>query len=115
MKATIYHNSRCSKSRATLALLEGRRVDIEIIEYLKTPLSKTALQELLAKLQLKPRDLLRTSEAEFKAAGILQDASDDELLDLMVEHPKIMQRPIVEVGNRARLGRPPEQVLELLK
>lgn len=115
MKARIYHNPRCSKSRATLTLLQERDVDLDIVEYLKTPPSKSRLKELLAKLGLGARDIVRTAEEEFKASGVDIQTDDDALLDLIVAHPKILQRPIVEIGPRARIGRPPEQVLELLK
>jgi arsenate reductase (glutaredoxin) len=114
MKVRIYHNPRCSKSRATLALLEERDVDLDVVEYLRDPPTKQALRTLLRKLRLGARDIVRTNEPEFKAAGVPIDAPDDELLDLLVNEPKLIQRPIVEVGARARIGRPPEQVLELL-
>lgn len=115
MKPRIYHNPRCSKSRATLALLEEAGHDVEIVEYLKTPVDKRGLKRLLRKLGVGARDIVRRSEPEFKSAGIGDDASDDELLDLIVEHPGLMQRPIVETETQARIGRPPEQVLELFR
>ena len=115
MKARIYHNPRCSKSRATLALLEARGIDLDVLEYLKTPPSKSQLKTLLTKLGLSARDIVRSAEEEFKASGVAIDASDDTLLDLIVTHPKILQRPIVETDKAARIGRPPEQVLELLE
>ena len=115
MKTRIYHNPRCSKSRAALALLEEAGYDVEIVEYLKTPLDKPGLKRLLKKLGLRARDIVRRSEPEFKSAGPGDDATDDELLDLIVGHPQIMQRPIVETGAGARIGRPPEQVLELFR
>jgi arsenate reductase len=115
MKAKIYHNPRCSKSRATLALLEERGVDLDIVQYLEAPPTRRTLETLLKKLALKPRDLIRSVEPEFRASGLTLDASDDELLDLMVAIPKLIERPIVEIGNRARIGRPPERVLEILE
>lgn len=115
MKARIYHNPRCSKSRATLALLEERGVDFEIVEYLKTPPTTSELEALLTKLGLRARDIVRANEPEFKASGLSLDAPDAELLALVAEHPKLLQRPIVEVGPSARIGRPPEHVLELLE
>jgi len=114
MKARIYHNPHCSKSRATLRLLEERGVDVEVIEYLRKPLSRAELTGLVGKLGLDARDLVRSAEPEFEAAGVSLDASADELLDLLTAVPKLLQRPIVEVGERARIGRPPERVLELL-
>jgi arsenate reductase len=115
MKATIYHNPRCSKSRATLSLLEERGIDVEICEYLQTPPPKAQLQALLNKLGLRARDIVRSAEPELKAARIDLDAPADVLLDLIVKHPKILQRPIVEFGSSARIGRPPENVLELFE
>jgi len=114
MKARIYHNPKCSKSRATLALLEERGIDVDVVEYLSTPVSKQALITLLDKLGLAAKDIVRTSEDAFKASGLSIEADQESLLDLIVEHPEILQRPIVEVGPAARIGRPPEQVLELL-
>jgi arsenate reductase len=115
MRAKIYHNPRCSKSRATLALLEQHGIDLDIVQYLETPPTRRILETLLRKLGLKPRDLIRSNEPEFRESGLTLDASDDELLDLMVAVPKLIERPIVEVGNRARIGRPPERVLEILE
>jgi arsenate reductase len=115
MKARIYHNPRCSKSRATLALLEARGIDFDIVEYLEKPPSRRTLAGLLKKLGLKPREVIRSAEPEFRESGLTLDASDDELLDLMVAIPKLIERPIVEIGDRARIGRPPERVLEILE
>lgn len=116
MKAKIYHNPRCSKSRAALALLEARGVDLTVIDYLRAPLSKTALRALLSKLDGEPIDLVRVNEAAYRAAvpeG--HTPTEAELLDLLVRIPRLLQRPIVEVGARARIGRPPERVLELIE
>ncbi len=115
MKAKIYHNPRCSKSRATLALLEQHNLDVDVVEYLKTPPSADELRNLLDKLGLDARDIVRGNEPEFKSSGVSLDASEAELLALIGEHPKLLQRPIVEVGRRARIGRPPEAVLDLLE
>jgi arsenate reductase len=116
MTPRIYHNPRCSKSRATLELLRARGIEPEIIEYLKTPLATEALRELLGKLGLEPRDIVRTGEAEFKESGIdLSVADDDTVLGLIADHPKVLQRPIVETERAARIGRPPEQILELFE
>jgi arsenate reductase len=114
MKAKIYHNPRCSKSRATLALLADRGVETEIIDYLENPPSRETLAKLLRKLGQPAITLVRTGDPEFgEYAG--RKLSDDEILDLLVALPRLLQRPIVEVGARARIGRPPEQVLELLE
>lgn len=115
MTTRIYHNPRCSKSRATLALLEENGVEPEIVEYLKTPLTKAQLRALLEKLDMRAADLIRKNEKEWRESGLDASASEDELLDLMVRHPILIERPIVEVDGRARLGRPPERVLEILE
>lgn len=115
MKARIYHNPRCSKSRATLELLNERGIETDVVEYLRTPPSAAELERVLAKLELPARELVRANEPEFKASGASLDAPDAELLALIAEHPKLLQRPIVEVGDAARIGRPPENVLELLE
>ena len=115
MTTTIYHNPRCSKSRQTLDLLRQNGAEPEIIEYLKTPPTIAELKSLLAKLGLKPRELLRTKEPEYKAAGLNNpELSDAEIMRAMVDHPKLIERPIVVHGNKAMLGRPPERVLEIL-
>jgi len=113
MKAKIYHNPRCSKSRATLALLQDRNLDVEIVEYLKTPPSETEIRKILGLLDAKPRDIVRSGEAAFTDSGLSLDAPDDALISLIAREPIVLQRPIVVAGNRARIGRPPEQVLEL--
>jgi arsenate reductase len=115
MKARIYHNPRCSKSRATLALLEEHNVDLTVVEYLADPPSKATLKRLLGKLGLRARDLVRSAEPEFKASGLSLGAPADQLIDLMVRHPKLIERPIVETDAKARIGRPPEQVLDILE
>jgi len=116
MKPRIYHNPRCSKSRATLELLRDRGIEPEIIEYLKTPPAAKELKDLLDKLGLEPKDIVRTGETEFKEAGIdLADADYDTIIALIGNYPKVLQRPIVETEHAARIGRPPEQVLELFE
>jgi arsenate reductase len=115
MKATIYHNPRCSKSRAALALLAEHGADVTVVEYLKTPPSPMELRELLTKLGRPARDIVRSGEPEFKTAGIGLDAGEDTLIGLIAAHPQLLQRPIVVVGRSARIGRPPEDVLELLR
>jgi arsenate reductase len=111
----IYHNPRCSKSRATLALLEERGIEPEIVEYLKTPPDAERLKALLRKLGISAADLIRKNEKEWKEAGLAADADEDALIELMARHPILIERPIVEVGDRARIGRPPERVLELFE
>ena len=112
---TIYHNPRCSKSRQTLALIKEQQIEPEIILYLDTPPNASTINELLEKLNMKARDIIRTSEADYKE-NHLKDPSLDEktLIDAIVEHPKLLQRPIVVKGDKAIIGRPPENVLSLL-
>jgi arsenate reductase (glutaredoxin) len=112
---TIYHNPRCSKSRAALALLQERQVPLRIVEYLKDPPTRAELASLRRKLGCAPRDWVRTGEPEFKAARLAADSPEDKLLDAMAKHPILIERPIVVRGARAVVGRPPERVLELLE
>ena len=115
-KITIYHNPRCSKSRETLKLLEAQGIEPEVVEYLKTPPDEKTLKALLKKLGIGPRELLRRREKEYKALGLDDPNLDDEaLIRAMVEHPRLIERPIVVRGRRAVIGRPPEKVLELLQ
>jgi arsenate reductase len=116
MQVTIYHNPKCSKSRETLKLLEKRGIEPTIIEYLKTPPSKTELAGLVKLLGIEPRALLRTQEPEYKQAGLANPKlSDSAILQALVKYPKLMERPIVVAGNKAALGRPPENVLKIIK
>ncbi|MEP5766443.1 MAG: arsenate reductase (glutaredoxin) [Halieaceae bacterium] len=112
---SIYHNPRCSKSRQTLALLQDRGVEPTIVLYLETPPSAEELRSLLGKLGMSPRQLLRRGEDAYRELGLGDESlGDEELIAAMVAHPKLIERPIVEQGERALLGRPPENVLELL-
>ena len=112
---TIYHNPRCSKSRETLKLLQDQGVEPEIVEYLQTPPDAATLRDLLGKLGIAAADLLRRKEDEYRDLGLADQLDDEEaLIAAMVEHPVLIERPIVVAGGAARLGRPPEQVLELL-
>ena len=111
----IFHNSRCSKSRKALQILQDNNCDIEIINYLETDLDVSLIKDILKKLSLKPRDILRTSELDYKDNNLKEDdLSDDDLIDYMIKYPKLIERPIVIKGHTAILGRPPENVLELL-
>ncbi len=115
MSVMIYHNPRCSKSRQTLQLLQEQGVEPEVVEYLKTPPSKTRIKQLLKMLGLEPRQLMRTKEAEYKEQGLNDDSlTKEQLIDAMVETPKLIERPIVVNGDKAAIGRPPEAVLEIL-
>lgn len=111
----IYHNPRCSKSRQTLALLEEKGIEPQIVKYLDDTPSADDLKAVIAKLGISARDLLRKKEAEYKEAG-LDDTSlnDDQVVAKMVEFPRLIERPIVIKGDAARIGRPPESVLEIL-
>ncbi|MBC3271974.1 MULTISPECIES: arsenate reductase (glutaredoxin) [Pseudomonas] len=112
---TLYHNPRCSKSRGALELLEARGLTPTIVRYLETPLSAVQIKALLGKLGISARQLLRSGEEEYKTLN-LADASlsEQQLIDAIAAHPKLMERPILEAGDKAIIGRPPENVLELL-
>lgn len=115
MTVSIYHNPRCSKSRQTLSLMQEQNIEPTVIEYLKTPPSKTELKKILKLLGINARDLLRTKEAEYKEQGLDNPKlSEEQILDIMVQHPKLIERPIVVTDNAAAIGRPPEKVLEIL-
>lgn len=112
---TIYHNPRCSKSRETLALISERGLSPTIVHYLDNPPDAATLATLLAQLGLSARELLRSKESEYLALGLDQPGlGEAELIAAMVSHPRLIERPIVSNGRRAVLGRPPENVLELL-
>jgi len=112
---TIYHNPRCSKSRQTLQLLEEHGIAPNIVLYLENPPSKKQLQDLLKKLGIGARALLRTGEDEYKQHNLADTTlSETALIDAMATYPKLIERPIVVRGMRATIGRPPENVLELL-
>jgi arsenate reductase len=112
---TLYHNPRCSKSRGALELLEARGLTPTIVRYLETPPDAAQLRELLGKLGIGARELLRTGEDEYKALN-LADASlsEAQLIAAMAAHPKLIERPILIAGDKAMIGRPPEKILEIL-
>lgn len=112
---TLYHNPRCSKSRAALELLEARGLTPEVVLYLQNPPDAAQLRDLLGKLGIAPRQLLRSGEDEYKDLNLADPAlSDEQLIAAMVSHPKLIERPILVVGDRAAIGRPTEKLLELL-
>jgi arsenate reductase len=114
MTVTIYHNPRCSKSRETLSLLEQNGHQPHVVEYLKTPLNIDELKTLIQQLGMtSAHDLLRTKEDEYKTLGLSKSSSEDEVLTAMAQCPKLMERPVVVVSNKAAVGRPPESVLAL--
>ncbi|UVL06977.1 arsenate reductase (glutaredoxin) [Pseudomonas rhodesiae] len=112
---TLYHNPRCSKSRGALELLEARGLAPTVVRYLETPLNAAQIQALLGKLRLSARQLLRTGEDEYKSLNLSDpNLSETQLIDAIAAHPKLMERPILETADKAIIGRPPENVLEIL-
>ncbi|MGB0886435.1 MAG: arsenate reductase (glutaredoxin) [Chitinophagales bacterium] len=109
----IYHNPRCSKSRQTLQIIKEKNVEVEIIEYLKDVPNAKELKTVLKKLNLKPQEILRKGEAIFKENFKGKTFSDEEWIEIMIENPKLIERPIVFNKDKAVLGRPPENVIEL--
>ncbi len=107
---TIYHNPRCKKSRAGLQYLQSKTDDIEVVQYLKTPITEAVLKDLLMKLNKKPHDMIRTQEAVYKQQFKGKNFNDDEWVKIMVENPKLIKRPIVVSGNKAVWGDPPEEI-----
>jgi arsenate reductase len=115
MSITIYHNPRCSKSRRTLQLLAEHDVDVDIVEYLKTPPDVDELTRIIDLLGLEPRQVMRIEEPVYKEKGFDDPTlSRRQLIEAMVGDPVLIQRPIVIAGDRARIGRPPEAVLEII-
>ncbi len=116
MKDTVivYHNPRCSKSRCALDLLKDKGVDFEVVEYLTDVPTESALREVIAKLGIKPEELLRKGEEDFKAHFKGKNLSDEEWIKAMLKFPKLIERPIVVKGNKAVVARPTERVLEIL-
>ena len=110
----IYHNPRCRKSRETLGLVQEKVNEVEVIEYLKTPPTFEELKLIIAQLGIKPQDLIRKNEDVFKEKFKGSSFTDDQWIRILVENPKLIERPIVINGSKARVGRPPEKVLEIL-
>ncbi|WP_192820242.1 arsenate reductase (glutaredoxin) [Rufibacter sp. LB8] len=111
---TIYHNNRCSKSRETLALLENSTQPVNVINYLTSPPTVAELRDLLAKLQLGPEDIIRKGEALYKEVYATQHLTADEWLQVLTQNPVLIERPIVVHGDKAVIGRPPQNVLTIL-
>ena len=112
--ATIYHNPRCSKSRKTLELLEQNQVNIEVVKYLETPPSSDELKYILSLLNKTADEVMRKNEDEYKLHFKNKTLTESEKIDLMNQFPKVIERPIVVMGNKAVIGRPPENVLDIL-
>lgn len=116
MSFTLYHNPRCSKSRQALQLLQEQGVEPELRKYLDEPLDLDELKQLLSQLNMTPRQLMRTGEEIYRELDLANIELDDaQLLDALVQHPRLIERPILSDGKNALVGRPPEQVLQLLK
>ena len=115
MDVVIYHNPKCSKSRQTLDLLISKDISPKIIEYLQHPLDQATLRNILDRLALSPRDLMRKGEAEYRNNNLEDPSlSDDELIAAIIKYPILLQRPIVLSKDKAAIGRPPENVLDIL-
>jgi arsenate reductase len=111
---TIWHNPRCSKSRSAVALLEEKGVDAEVMKYLDTPPSKEELVEMLKMLGISARELMRTKETIYKELNLKDENNEDKLIEAMVDNPKLIERPIVIKDGKAAIGRPIENIVELL-
>lgn len=109
----IYHNPRCKKSKETLQLIRDNGIEPEIVEYLQTPPDKKKLKELLGKLDMSPKEIIRKQEKEFKENFKGKELSDDDYIDAITSYPKLMERPIVVEDDKAVIGRPPEKVKAL--
>ena len=115
MSVTIYHNPRCSKSRQTLSLLQEKSININVIEYLKTPPDISQLKQILKQLGYEPRQLMRKSERIYKDLGLgNENKTAEDLVNAMAQNPILIERPIVLSGEKAAIGRPPESVLNVL-
>jgi len=114
MKATIYHNPRCSTSRRTLELLRDRGADVKVVEYLSDPPSGDELRRLYERAGITPREGLRSKEPLARELKLGEESSDAQILDAMARHPILIERPLVETEKGVRLGRPPERVEEIL-
>ena len=111
----LYHNPRCSKSRSALELLQERGIEPQVVRYLDTPPDAATLRTLVRKLGIRPRELLRTGEEEYRSLGLADESvGDDAIIEAMAAHPRLIERPILMREERAVIGRPPERVLELL-
>lgn len=110
----FYHNARCTKSREALQLLQDKNINPEIIEYMKEPLTPADLEDILDKLDMDAIDLVRKKEAIWKEEFADKELTEDEVILAMIEYPQLMERPILVNGDKAKVGRPPEDVLEII-
>jgi len=110
----IWHNPKCSKSRASFALLDERDIDVEVVKYLDTPPTEDELKALLVMLGMQPRELMRTKESIYKELNLKDEDDNSTLIQAMVQNPKLIERPIIIKGDKAVIGRPIENVLDLL-
>jgi arsenate reductase len=113
-RITLWHNPRCSKSRNTASLLAEKDLDVKIIKYLETPPSKTELLDVLKMLNMEARELMRTKESLYKELNLQEEKDEEKLIEAMLTHPKLIERPIIIKGNKAVIGRPIENVEALL-
>ena len=111
---TIWHNPRCSKSRNSMALLEEKGVEAEVVKYLETPPTKEEIREVLKMLGLSARELMRTKEDVYKELGLKEVEDEEKLIEAMAENPKLIERPIVIKDGKAAIGRPIENIIDLL-
>lgn len=111
----IFHNSRCSKSRSALSILQEKQLDVTVVNYLETPPSVEEIKEILQKLGIKAEELVRKGEKEFKENYKGKELTEDEWINAMAKYPKLIERPIFVNGDKAVVGRPPEKVLELIE
>jgi len=115
-KLTIFHNPRCSKSREALKLIKDNNCEHSIVLYLEANLKKSDIENIIQKLNICPRDLLRKSEEAYKLNNLKNESySNEQLIDFMIKYPKLIERPIIIKGDQAIIGRPPEKVLDLIR
>ncbi|MEK9604447.1 MAG: arsenate reductase (glutaredoxin) [Flavobacteriaceae bacterium] len=115
MHFTIYHNPRCRKSREALQYLEEKKVEIEVVKYLDLPIDQKTLEEVLTKIGLKPSEIVRKNEPLWKKQYATQKLTEDQILALLIEHPKLIERPIVTTSNSGVMARPLESLIEFMQ